>query len=479
VLTPARSARMIPDDTVESIDMEGSGIMQTMARAFSSDDDRWAAVVRRDPGADGAFFYSVRTTGVYCRPSCASRRARRENVRFHPTREAAERAGFRPCKRCRPDQPALVERRAAAVAKACRLIETAEEVPSLDVLARAAGMSRYHFHRVFTAITGVTPKAYAAAHRARRVRDRLVRGDTVTKAMYDAGFNSSGPFYATAPAVLGMTPTSFRSGGAGTSIRFAVGECSLGSTLVAATDRGMCAILLGDDPEKLVRNLQDQSPKARLIGGDAEFEHVVARVVGLVETPGVGLDLQLDVRGTAFQQRVWQALRAVPPAQTTTYSDLAARLGTPRAVRAVAAACASKPIAIAIPCHRVVRADDDVAGYRWGIERKRTLLAREAAMAKTVPGHPGQSSRPAGHGPASLHRRGCYCPRGATRRRGARGWRRARRAPDLPGLDRQHVLGRLAAPESVAAAIAGVFDPGQARSRARCGLGSVRTRSAT
>jgi AraC family transcriptional regulator of adaptative response/methylated-DNA-[protein]-cysteine methyltransferase len=347
------------------------------APPFSRPDDRWTAVARRDRRADGVFYYSVRTTGVYCRPSCASRRARRENVRFHATRQEAEAAGFRPCKRCRPDEQGLAGARAAAVARACRLIETAEEMPSLDALAEMAGMSRFHFHRVFKGTTGLTPRAYGTAHRARRVREELTRSKTVTDAIYDAGFSSSGRFYAASGSVLGMTPTDFRSGGAGTAIRFAVGECSLGSVLVAATARGVCAILLGDDPDRLVHELQDRFPKAHLVGGDKAFERVVARVVGLVERPALGLDLPLDVRGTAFQQRVWQALREIPAGATTSYRDLAERLGAPRAVRAVARACASNAIAVAIPCHRVVRTDGRLAGYRWGIERKRALLARE------------------------------------------------------------------------------------------------------
>jgi len=345
---------------------------------LSSDDERWAAVVRRDRRADGTFFYSVRTTGVYCRPSCASRRARRENVRFHPTTADAERAGFRPCKRCRPHAPALAEQRATAVAKACRLIETAEELPSLDALADAAGMSRFHFHRVFRAITGVTPKAYAAAHRTRRVRAELAEADTVTDAIYGAGFNSNGRFYATSSQVLGMTPTDFRAGGTGAVIRFAVGECSLGSILVATTERGVCAILLGDKPEPLVRDLQDRFPNATLIGGDKSFERLVAQVVGFVEAPALGLHLPLDVRGTAFQQRVWQALRAIPAGSTASYTEIAKRIGSPRSVRAVARACASNTIAVAIPCHRVVRTDGTLSGYRWGVARKRALLAREA-----------------------------------------------------------------------------------------------------
>jgi AraC family transcriptional regulator of adaptative response/methylated-DNA-[protein]-cysteine methyltransferase len=347
--------------------------------AFASDEERWGAVVRRDRRADDTFCYAVRTTGVYCRPSCASRRARRENVRFYATGGEAQRAGFRPCRRCRPNEPSRHDGHAAAVARACRLIETADDPPGLDALAGAAGMSRFHFHRVFKAVTGVTPKAYAAAHRARRVREELSRSHTVTDAIYGAGFNSSGRFYEAAAGVLGMTPTSFRSGGDGASMRFAVGECSLGSILVATSVRGVCAILLGDDPAALVKDLQDRFPKARLIGGEPGFERLVARVVGFVEAPALGLDLPLDVRGTAFQQRVWQALRDIPAGTTATYSEIAGRLGVPKAVRAVAQACASNGLAVAIPCHRVVRSDGALAGYRWGVERKRALLDREAA----------------------------------------------------------------------------------------------------
>jgi AraC family transcriptional regulator of adaptative response/methylated-DNA-[protein]-cysteine methyltransferase len=341
---------------------------------------QWAAVTRRDPQADGRFFYSVRTTGVYCRPSCPSRQARREHVRFHTTSADAERAGFRACKRCRPNEPALAAQRASAVARACRLIERADATPPLDALAAAAGLSRFHFHRVFKSVTGVTPKAYAAAHRARRVRHELTHQATVTDAIYGAGFNSNGRFYAVAPGVLGMTPTRFRAGGAGESIHFAVGECSLGSVLVAATGKGVCAIMLGDEPDALVRNLQDRFPKARLVGGDAGFERLVAKVVGLVEAPGVAIELPLDVRGTAFQQRVWQALRKIPAGSTASYAEIARRIGKPKAVRAVAHACGANAVAIAIPCHRVVRNDGGLSGYRWGVERKRALLEREAAI---------------------------------------------------------------------------------------------------
>lgn len=352
-------------------------LAMTRKAAPVDDDRRWAAVTLRDAGADGTFWYSVKTTGVYCRPSCPSRRPRRENVAFHADRASAERAGFRPCKRCRPGQPSLSQRHADIVARACRAIETAEEPPALASLAKNAAMSPFHFHRVFKAVAGVTPKAYATAHRARRAREKLTRGGPVTRAVFDAGFNSSGRFYESANQLLGMTPTRFRSGGAGTEIRFAVGQCSLGAILVAQSDRGICAILLGEDPDALLRDLQDRFPRATLVGGDRKFERLVARVVGFIEKPGLGLDLPLDIRGTAFQQRVWQALRKIPAGEVRSYTDVAKKIGAPKSVRAVAQACAANALAVAIPCHRVVRSDGALSGYRWGIERKRTLLARE------------------------------------------------------------------------------------------------------
>jgi AraC family transcriptional regulator of adaptative response/methylated-DNA-[protein]-cysteine methyltransferase len=341
-------------------------------------DPRWAALVARSAEADGTFFYSVRTTGVYCRPSCRSRRPRPENVRFHRTREDAERAGFRPCKRCQPGQPTLLEQHAAKVTEACRLIESAPTMPSLETLAAGAGVSTFYFHRMFKAITGLTPKGYASAHRGERVRRELGRSRTVTAAIYQSGYNSNGRFYGESAEMLGMTPTDYRAGGANAEIRFAVGECSLGSILVASSERGVCAIMLGDDPDALARELQDRFPRAALIGADARFEQLVAKVVGLVEAPGLGLDLPLDVRGTAFQQRVWQALREIPAGSTVSYSELARRIGAPRSVRAVAQACAANALAVAIPCHRVVRNDGALSGYRWGVERKRALLLREA-----------------------------------------------------------------------------------------------------
>jgi AraC family transcriptional regulator of adaptative response/methylated-DNA-[protein]-cysteine methyltransferase len=300
-------------------------------------------------------------------------------VQFHLTCEDAEKAGFRPCKRCKPNEPPAAEQQAAKIAEVCRLIEKSEEAPGLEQLAKQAGLSTYHFHRVFKAITGLTPKAYAAAHRTERVRRKLGKSDTVTEAIYDAGYNSNGRFYETSNEVLGMTPSNYRAGGTSTEIRFAVGECSLGSILVATSERGVCAILLGDDPDALTRELQDKFPQANLIGGDKQFEQLVSKVIGFVEAPALGLALPLDVRGTAFQQRVWQALRKVPVGSTASYTDIAKRIGSPNSVRAVAHACAANVLAVAIPCHRVVRNDGGLSGYRWGVERKRFLLEREAS----------------------------------------------------------------------------------------------------
>ena len=278
-----------------------------------------------------------------------------------------------------PTAHASAEATAARIAAACRRIEGATEPPSLAELATQAGLSTFHFHRLFKAATGLTPKQYADAHRAGRVRDALSRADAkVTDAIFDAGFNATGRFYEQAGAVLGMTPRQYRAGGVDARIAFAIAQTSLGALLVARSARGVCAISLGDDPDALLRELQDRFPRAELVGGDPGFERLVAQVVGLIAQPGIGHDLPLDVRGTAFQQRVWQALRRIPPGQTASYADIAARIGSPKAVRAVAQACAANTLAIAIPCHRVVRSDGALSGYRWGVARKRALLEREA-----------------------------------------------------------------------------------------------------
>jgi len=341
-------------------------------------DPRWAAVVARDSHADGQFVYAVSSTGVYCRPSCGARAAKAQHVSFYATPAHAEQAGFRPCQRCKPEQPALSERHGALIADVCRLIDSAATAPSLAELAQYANLSRYHLQRLFKALTGVTPKAYATARRADKLREQLGKADSVTEALYAAGYQASSRFYAQADAVLGMPAKRYRAGGANVQIRFAVGQCSLGAILVAASERGLCAILMGDSPDELLNDLQRRFANAELIGGDQQFEQLVATVVGFVEAPQLGLNLPLDVRGTLFQQRVWQALREIPVGGTVSYSGLAQLMGAPKSARAVAQACAANALAVAIPCHRVVRNDGGLSGYRWGIERKRALLEREA-----------------------------------------------------------------------------------------------------
>ena len=341
-------------------------------------DQRWQALAKRDLSADGKFVFSIKTTGVYCRPSCSARLPRPENVDFYRSCAEAERAGFRPCKRCKPQQPPLKERNAAKIAEVCRLIESSESVLTLDELAAIVQISPYHLHRLFKENTGVTPKAYFAAEQTKRMRTQLNTGESVTGAIFDAGFNSASRFYEKSTRVLGMTPTEYRNGGGNAAIQFAVGECSLGSILVASSAKGVCAILLGEDPEALVEDLQNRFPNSVLTGGDKIFEEHIAQVIGFIDAPALGLSLPLDIRGTAFQQRVWQELQKIPVGQTLSYSDVAQRIGLPKAIRAVAAACAANNIAVAIPCHRVVRRDGALSGYRWGIERKRCILEREA-----------------------------------------------------------------------------------------------------
>ncbi|MDX9677417.1 MULTISPECIES: bifunctional DNA-binding transcriptional regulator/O6-methylguanine-DNA methyltransferase Ada [Pseudomonas] len=352
--------------------------MKTLSTPLDTENDpRWAAVLARDPQADGQFVYAVKTTGIYCRPSSLARLPKPQNVEFFDTAQQAEAAGYRPSKRASKDQSDVAAQHAATVATACRQIEMAESPPALNELAETAGLSPFHFHRVFKAATGLTPRAYAAAHRSRRVRERLADGNSVTDALYDAGFNSNSRFYESANQLLGMKPGDYRAAGQNNDIHFAVGQCSLGAILVAQSERGVCAILLGDDPHQLVCDLQDQFRKANLIGADSGFEQLIAKVVGFIEAPAIGLDLPLDVRGTAFQERVWQALREIPLGSTASYAEIAQRIGAPTSMRAVAQACGANRLAVAIPCHRVVRSDGNLSGYRWGVERKRQLLERE------------------------------------------------------------------------------------------------------
>jgi AraC family transcriptional regulator, regulatory protein of adaptative response / methylated-DNA-[protein]-cysteine methyltransferase len=359
-------------------------ISKPISRARSpklvTDDARWQAIVDKNESADSMFWFSVKTTGVYCRPSCPSRPPYRENVTFHESPEDAEKAGFRACKRCDPKGPGMASQHAKAVAVACRTIKESDEFPSLKQLAEAAKMSPGYFHRLFKVATGLTPKEYANAHRADRVKKALPKRETVTEAIYEAGFNSNGRFYAGSSRMLGMKPKEYRDGGAGNTIRFAIAECSLGSILVASSEQGVCAILMGDDPDALARDLQDRFPKAYLIGGDETYEKLVAKVVGFIEVPRIGLNLPLDIRGTAFQQRVWKELQRIPAGKTATYSEVAKRIGFPKSARAVAQACGANTLAVAIPCHRVIRKSGDLSGYRWGVDRKQALLTRETMV---------------------------------------------------------------------------------------------------
>jgi AraC family transcriptional regulator, regulatory protein of adaptative response / methylated-DNA-[protein]-cysteine methyltransferase len=333
--------------------------------AFDTEAQRWNAVVARDRAADGQFVYAVRSTRIFCHPSCPSRPARQSNVTFYADATEAAAAGYRPCKRCRPGLVSRFDQQTSAIEKACRIVCDAADPPSLEALAKAVGMSAYHFHRTFKAALGVTPKAYIDAERSKRMRDHLDSGARVTSAIYDAGYGSNSRFYEKAQERLGMTATVYQRGGDGSQIRFAA--------------RGLCAIEFDDDPQALVTALQDRFPRAEFIGADRAFEKLVAEVVGAVERPGTASALPLDIQGTAFQERVWQALRDIPAGATATYRDIAAAIGAPSATRAVANACGANPVAVAIPCHRVVRTDGSLGGYRWGIERKKALLEREAA----------------------------------------------------------------------------------------------------
>ena len=344
------------------------------------------ARVARPAASEDSRVYAVRTTGIYCRPSCPSRPARPQNVVFFDTPRQARDAGFRACRRCNPDGASREAAQAALIEKACRLLERSGAAPAMGELARALELSSAHLHRLFKRTTGVTPAQYARAHRAQRARLGLLSAPRITDALYEAGYGSSSRFYAESTALLGMTPRQFRGGGAHEQIRFALGECSLGSFLVAASVRGVVAITLGADPQALLRALQDMFPRATLLGGQAGFEALVAKVVALMDRPAAAPDLPLDIRGTAFQQRVWKALRRIPAGSTLTYAQLARQLGQPRSVRAVARACAANRIAVAIPCHRVVRTDGSPSGYRWGVALKSALLQREGAMpADTAP----------------------------------------------------------------------------------------------
>ena len=341
----------------------------------------WAAVENRDAGADGSFYYGVRTTGVYCRPGCPSRRPLRANTAFFATTSEAEAAGLRACKRCRPTDASTASRHIAAIEKACALLRTSETIPSLGELAAAAAISRFHFHRVFKQVTGATPRDYARTHRLGLLAQRLDAGEKVTEAIYASGFGSSSRAYEAAPAALGMTPGARRRAGDGETIRYVTVATPLGWALVAATARGVCLTALGDDRERLAAMVRERFPAALLVAEDAALKDWAEQIVRFITDPGQTPDLPLDIRGTAFQTRVWRALQRIPLGRTATYTEIARALGQPKAVRAVAQACAANNLALLVPCHRVIREDGDLAGYRWGLERKRALLEREREAA--------------------------------------------------------------------------------------------------
>lgn len=337
-------------------------------------DTRWAAVLARDTRCDGAFVFAVRTTGIYCRPGCPARRPKRENVVFFESVRAAEVAGFRACLRCHPDRPVTAPE---GIARACQLIEASEAPPSLERLAEAAGLSRFHFHRVFKSELGMTPKQYAETVRQERVRKALAGGGSVTDAIYEAGYENPGRFYQNATSALGMRPGDYKAGGRGQMIWHALAECALGRVLIAGTARGLCAIFLGDRDEDLRADLEARFPSAQLVAADDAMAGCVAETLAYIVWPAALFQLPLDIQGTAFQQKVWAALRDIPFGKTATYSDIARKIGAPSATRAVARACGANPVAVAVPCHRVVRADGGMGGYRWGVPRKQALLARE------------------------------------------------------------------------------------------------------
>jgi AraC family transcriptional regulator of adaptative response/methylated-DNA-[protein]-cysteine methyltransferase len=372
----------------------------TMARALSAqqqigrgtEDVYWRATLARDPAADRMFVYAVRSTGIYCRPSCASRKPGRNKVLFFRAPEAAERAGFRPCRRCRPREAAQADPRLDVVRQACHYLdEHRDDRLSLADLGRRVGASPHRLLRTFKQIVGITPREYAEARRLDRLKGRLREGDSVTRALYDAGYGSSSRLYERAQDRLGMTPGIYRRGGQGMRIEYAIADCALGRLLVAATDRGVCAVYFGDGDRALEAALSREYPSAEIRRGENGAARWIGAILRHLEGKQPHLDLPTDVKATAFQQRVWQQLRAIPYGETRTYREIAEHIGAPRAARAVGRACATNPVSVVVPCHRAVREDGGLGGYRWGINRKERLLAHERAMV-----HAGAAPRAAG-----------------------------------------------------------------------------------
>ncbi len=337
----------------------------------------WTAFEARDSGADGSFVAAVTSTGIYCRPSCPARRPKRENVQFYPVPEAAERAGYRACKRCRPNTAESADPRVIAVRRAARLIDAADSIPTLPALGKAVGVSPHHLQRLFTEIVGISPRAYGEARRVARLKADLKKGEPVAQAMYGAGYGSASRLYEKAQAELGMTPARYRKGGVDEDIRFAIRETPFDLLMVAATGRGVCMIALGAGEDRLAGALRSEFPGASLERDESGLGAYVDPIVRHLSGKLPHLSLPLDVRATAFQRRVWQELQRIPPGKTASYKDIATRIGNPRAVRAVARACATNPVPLVVPCHRVVHTGGDLGGYRWGPKRKAALLARE------------------------------------------------------------------------------------------------------
>jgi AraC family transcriptional regulator of adaptative response/methylated-DNA-[protein]-cysteine methyltransferase len=338
----------------------------------------WRAIQTRDAGYDGIFWYGVRSTGVFCRPACSSRQPKRENVIFFALPEAARHAGFRACLRCRPDDLLLRDPQAELVESICRFIDlNLEEQPNLERIGQEVQVSQFHLQRVFKKLMGITPRQYAEARRAQKFKDRIKSGQSVTGAMYEAGYGSSSRLYEKASAQLGMTPATYGKGGVGMKINYAIAECPLGRLLVAATDRGICSVTLGDRDEELLENLQAEYPRAEIEPDETRLREQVQTLLAYLEGQMPHPALPLDAQGTAFQKRVWEELRRIPAGDTASYGEIARRIGQPTATRAVARACATNPVAIITPCHRVIRENGELGGYRWGIERKRRLLEME------------------------------------------------------------------------------------------------------